>query len=591
MSIPQLYASALLAFALVMFGWGRWRHDIVALLVLLLAVAGGLVPAAAAFSGFGHPAVITVIAVLILSYALESTGAIGAVAKRLAIDQPSLGRQVALYCALGAVLSAFVNNVGALAMLMPLAIATARRHSLPSSAILMPLAFATMLGGMTTLIGTPPNIIVSTFRRDAGGTPFGLFDFSPVGVAVAAVGLAFLALVGWRLLPRDRKGVETFAEVGEYMAELHLADGAELVGRGVSDVAKDLESRDVQLLGVLRGEEWTPRLTRWARVQATDVLLVQGAPKALAALQGWLGASLGSPEHLAAMLKPADTTLAEVVLRPYSRPIGSTPEELRMRSRYRVNLLGVARQGARHYGTLKSFRFDAGDVLLLQGAPADVADAVAEFDALPLGDRLLEIHRPRAAYLAAGTFAIALVAIGVGAAQPAIAMASAVAVLLVLRVLSPRGAYAALDGSVIVVLGALLPLGQALQTIGWTEMIGKGLLALTGGQPAVVSLALVLVVTMFLSDLINNAATAVVMAPIAASAAAALGVSPDPFLMAVAIGASCAFLTPIGHQNNLLVMGPGGYRFGDYWRVGLPLEVLIAVAAIALLPRVWPFTP
>jgi di/tricarboxylate transporter len=488
------------------------------------------------------------------------------------------------------VLSAFVNNVGALAMLMPLAITTARKHDLSPSSVLMPLSFATMLGGMTTLIGTPPNIIVSTYRAESAGVPFHLFDFAPVGVVVAVCGLLFLSLLGWRLIPRDRRAGESFAGVSEYVAELHVSSDPELATHAVSEVAEELESREVQLLGVLREGEWTPGITHWTKLQTGDVLLVEGAPNALAELQGWRGASLAPQEHAAELLKPADTVLAEVVLRPQSPPTGSTPEELRIRTRYHVNVLGVSRQGARHFGALKSFRLAPGDVLLLQGKSADVADAISAFDALPLGDRKLTIHARREAYMATGAFIAALGAIAAGIAPPAVTLIAAVVVLLLLRVVRLSRAYAALDGSVIVVLGALIPVGQSLQTTGVTELIGNGLLTLTSGSSMYVSLALILLITMFLSDVINNAATALVMAPVAATTAAGLGASSDPFLMAVAIGASCAFLTPIGHQNNLLVMGPGGYRFGDYWRVGLPLELLIVIVAVAVLPLVWPFT-
>lgn len=584
----QIYAAALLGMALALFAWGRWRHDVVALLVLLLAVLGGLVPVADAFTGFGHPAVVTVAVVLILSHALESTGIINALAQRVTIDRPSLLLQVGSFCTIGAVLSGFVNNVGALAMLMPLAIAAARKHDLPPSSILMPLSFATMLGGMTTLIGTPPNIIVSSYRAQSVGTEFSLFDFAPVGAAVALLGLVFLAVIGWRLLPRERQAEESFAGVDEYMAELHLSPDSDAVGQPASDIAQDLDEREVQLLGIVRDGAWTAGATSWTRLQADDVLLVEGAPNALAHLQGWRDVSLGS-KPTDDVVQPAEIALAEVVLRPASAPIGSTPEELRMRSRYHVNLLGVSRQGAKHFGALKSFRFAPGDVLLLQGKPADVNDAVASFDALSLGNRNLVLHAPREAYLAAASFIAALIAIGFGWATPAIAMTAAVIVLLLANVLRPRTVYSAVDGSVIVVLGALLPIGASLQSSGLTELIGAQLLDLTNGQSTHMSLALVLIITMFLSDLINNAATAVVMAPIATTVAAGLGVSADPFLMAVAIGASCAFLTPIGHQNNLLVMGPGGYRFGDYWRMGLPLELLIVATSLYLLPLVWPF--
>ena len=584
----QALAAGLLALALVLFAWGRWRHDVVALTVLVLAVVLGLVPPAEAFLGFGHPAVVTVAAVLVFSRALETTGVIEALARLVKIDRSSTALQVALFCGFGALLSAFVNNVGALAMLMPLAIAAARRHNMSPSRILMPLSFATMLGGMTTLIGTPPNIIVSSYRADAFGTGFSLFDFSSVGVAVAVLGLIFLTLIGWRLIPRNRAPVQALEGVNEYVAELHLPEDTELIGEPVAEAGKRLEKRDVQLLGVARKNQWVPGFGTWTRLAPGDVLVVEGAPDAIAKLQGWANVSLGAPQDN--VLKLADMALAEIVLRPASPPVESTPEELRLRQRYHVNVLGVSRQGLRHFGTLKAFRFKPGDVLLLQGTPRDLADATAAFDALPLGDRHLVIHDRRASAVAVTAFIAALAAITFGIAPPAIALTAGAVVLLLTRVVRARSVYQSLDGAVIVVLAALLPVGQSLQSTGVTELIASSVVAVVAGQSIYLALALVLIVTMFVSDVINNAATAVIMAPIAATIAADLGVNADPFLMAVAIGASCAFLTPIGHQNNLLVMGPGGYRFGDYWRVGLPLELLITVAATIALPWIWPLS-
>ncbi len=587
----QLFAAGLLVFALVMFAWGRFRHDVVALTVLMVGVLGGLVPAGQAFSGFGHPAVITVAAVLIFSRALETTGIIGALARLVATDQPSVWRQVALFCTIGAVLSGFVNNVGALAMLMPLALATARRHGQSPSGILMPLSFATMLGGMTTLIGTPPNIIVSTYRASTAGAPFALFDFFPVGAAIGVIGLVFLATIGWRLIPQQRAPVQAFEGVEEYVAELHLPAESELIDTSAVEVAKKLEQRDVVLLGIVRRGRWATGFSNWTRLAGGDALLVEGSPAALAKLQGWASVSLGAPPKPGDKVRPVDTILAEVVLRPASLPIGSTAEELRVRSRYHVNVLGVARQGSRQFGALKSLRFQAGDVLLLQGNASDVADAISVFDALPLGDRQLVIHDRRAGAIATVAFGIALAGIALGWVPPAVALTAGAVVLLLTRVVRERNLYRALDGAVLVVLAALIPIGQSLEVTGVTNLIGNTLLSFTASQSVYVSLALVLVITMFVSDIINNAATAVIMAPIAATVATGLGVNADPFLMAVGIGASCAFLTPIGHQNNLLVMGPGGYRFGDYWRVGLPLELLIVALGTWLLPLVWPFAP
>jgi di/tricarboxylate transporter len=585
----QWFASSLLVAALVLFAWGKWRHDVVALAVLIAAVIGGLVPAEAAFFGFGHPAVVTVAAVLVFSRALETTGVVGTIARLLASEHPSAAWQIALLCAVAALLSGFVNNVGALAMLMPIALATARRDGFSPSRLLMPLSFATMLGGMATLIGTPPNIIVSTYRAETVGSGYSLFDFFPVGAAVAALGLVFLATVGWRLIPRERAPVQVFEGVDQYMGELHVTADSELVNQPVDEVSKRLEQREIALLGIVRGGQWASGVANWMAVAAKDVLLVEGAPEALAALQGWAGISLGAPSKPGESPSHSDTTLAEVVLRPQSPPAYSTPEELRMRSRYRVNVLGVSRQGSRHFGALKAFRFQPGDVLLLQGKAADVADAIAAFEALPLGDRHLVMHDRRAGAIAVGSFVAALSAIAAGLAPPALALAAGGVVLLLTNVVRARNVYQHLDGAVIVVLAALLPVGESLQSTGVADLVGEALLTVTVRAAPDVTLAVILIITMFLSDVINNAATAVVMTPIAAGVAEGLGTSADPFLMAVAIGASCAFLTPIGHQNNLLVMGPGGYRFGDYWRVGLPLEVLVVVVATFLLPLVWPF--
>jgi di/tricarboxylate transporter len=589
MTLDQVAISALLVLLLALFAWGRWRHDLVAFAILLAAVVLGLVPAAGAFAGFGHPAVVTVAVVLVLSRALAVSGAVD----RLAVWLPSGGPaalQIGAFCGVAAALSAFMNNVGALALLMPVAIQAAKTAGRSPGSILMPLAYASILGGLVTLIGTPPNLIVAEFRARAAGEPFAMFDFAPVGGAVALVGVAFIALVGWRLLPL-RTGATAPADfdLADSLAEGRIPAGGKLVGRTLSGAEAATGDREVQIVGLVRGGRAVPSAPPWERLQEGDILLLEAAAEELDGAVAALGLELaGDPGKGAAAFESGEVALEEAVVMPQALIAGLTAQEIRLRTRYGVSLLAVAREGRPYRGPLKRFRFAPGDVLLLRGEAARLAAAIATLGCVPLAERERP-GRPRTALLATA-LALAGVAISAAGLLPApIALSLSVAAILLAGILPLREAYASIDWSVIVLLGAMIPIGAALETTGTTRLVADVLVALSGGAPPVVALGLVLVVTMALSDLVNNAATAVTMAPIAVSVAAKIGADADPFLMAVAIGASCAFLTPIGHQNNILVLGPGGYHFGDYWRMGLPLEALILVLSLLLLPIVWPF--
>jgi len=614
----QILILLLLVSTVALFIWGRWRHDVVALAALVACVVLGLVPGAAAFSGFGHPAVITVACVLVLSYGMQSTGAVDVLARRALPAKAGPMLAIASLTGLGAFLSAFVNNVGAMALLMPVAIQLAARHGLTPGRVLMPLSFGTILGGMTTLIGTPPNLIVSGFRAEAGRESFSMFDFTPVGLAVAAAGVLFVALVGWRLVPkRESQGAAGF-ETGTYLTEARVDEDSPAVGKNIHEVEELFGDADAQVVGMARNEfrVMAPNVSRI--VQAGDILIIEAEPEALSSVLSSAGLRLeesvatgqGGPadatagqdaegvgpgdeegaeeEHGRKNRRQVELTLQELVVMPTSTLIDRTASDVQIRTVFGLNLVAISRQGRRSIKRLRSTRIKAGDVLLMQGEAQGMAGFASETGCVPLAQRSIRIPDKRKTIVAAATMGLAIVGAAFGLLPAAVSFTAGVVALLALRVVPERRVYDAIDWPVIVLLGALIPVAQAMESTGAADLVAQSLLELAAQGNAVIALALILVISMTLSDFMNNAATAAMMCPIAISSADHLGASPDSFLMAVAIGASCAFLTPIGHQNNTLILGPGGFRFGDYWRLGLPMEVLVIAVSLPLLLVVWP---
>ena len=568
-----------------------------------------MVPSSAAFLGFGHPAVITVACVLVLSWGLQSTGAVDALASRVLPSGSGPILSIAAIAGLGAVLSAFMNNVGAMALLMPLGIQLAGRLDLPPGKFLMPLSFGTILGGMTTLIGTPPNLIVSGFRAKTGAGSFGMFDFSPVGVLVAGGGLLFLVLAGWRLVPRRmQKETDRFA-TGRYLTEARVRDGGKAAGRTIQDVEEVLQEADAQIVGMVRNRfrVFAPNAQR--TVQAGDVLIIEAEPESLSSVFSTLGLVLAEPdeegetrgaeaegsgdgeendEQSGKEAHADEIELQEWAVMPNSLLIGRSARSVGFRTRFGINLLAISRRGRQTIRRLRSTTIQAGDVLLLQGAAEALSGFGNEFGCVPLAGRSISIPNRRKAMLAVAVLAAAIAGAAFGLVPAAISFASGVVAFMVLRVVPLRKLYEAIDWPVIVLLGSMIPIAVAMESTGFADLLARTLLEdVAQGRP-VLALGLILVVTMTLSDFMNNAATAAVMCPIAISTAAQLGTTTDAFLMAVAIGASCAFLTPIGHQNNTLILGPGGFRFGDYWRLGLPMEVVVVAVAIPGLLYFWP---
>ena len=592
MTTPQIISLAILGGALVLFVWGRWRHDVVALIALAAGLISGLVPGGEAFAGFGHPAVITVAAVLVISRALANAGAVDLLLRYIA---PLTGRPSIHIGGLGgisAVLSGFINNVGTLALMMPVAIKSAAGAGRTPGSILMPISFAAILGGLLTLIGTPPNIIVATFRADALGEPFHMFDFTPVGAPIALAGLLFVAFVGWRLIPkerRERSAPDELFDIKGYLTEARVQDDSDIVGKLLREVEDVAAEHDATILGVVRDERRILRPTWRGALEAGDILILEAAPESIDKVVTTLGLTLADEgKDVTETLRSDEVGLVEAVVTAGSVAEGRNARGLRLRTYHGVKLLGVSRQGRPTRGRLRSFTFRAGDVLLLQGDTEQMPSTLADLGLLPLAERDLQIGKRRKLWIALAVFIAAIICAALGIVGAPVALTLAALAMLLFDVISPREAYRNIDWSIIVLMGALMPVGAALEATGTTVLIADAILFIAGNAAPVVALGLILVVTMTLSDVINNAATAVVMAPISLGVASSLGVNPDGFLMAVAVGASCAFLTPIGHQNNALIMGPGGYRFGDYWRMGLPLELIIVAVALPMILLVWP---
>lgn len=610
MSRDQALLLAILVGTVGLFLWGRWRHDMVAVASLLACVLTGLVPARDAFSGFGHPAVITVACVLVLSRGLQTSGAVDLLTRALVPRQAGATLALAALLGLGALLSGFMNNVGVMALLMPAAVRLAGRVDLTPGQVLMPLAFATILGGMTTLVGTPPNLIVSGFRAQTGRGPFGMFDFAPVGLPVAAAGVVFLTLLGSRLVPRRRPaGAEDF-EPGAYITEARVPEGSKADGMRLREVEAVLDEGGAQLLGVVRSGVHLTGLSPGRKLRAGDILVVEAEAEALADVLSTLGLRLEGTETTgtaagrqgavpevaggqdgedqAAAARSGEVALVELVVLPGSSLIGRSARDILLRTRYGANLLALSREGHRSVKRLASLPMRSGDLLLLQGPPEAVFQFAADHGCVPLAERDLHIPDRRKAWTATAILLLAVGAAAVGVVPAPVSFTAGVLASAALRTVPPRAVYEAVDWPVIVLLAGLIPVAGAMQTTGTADLLAQLLLDHLARGDAVLSLALILLVSMVLSDVMNNAATAAVMCPIAIRTASVLGASPDPFLMAVAVGASCAFLTPIGHQNNTLILGPGGFRFQDYWKLGLPLEVLVTAVAVPLLLLVWP---
>jgi len=572
--------------------WGRWRYDLVAFAALLTGVLTGVVPAEHAFSGFGHPATLVVALVLIVSGGLVNSGAVQLITRSMVDSSRSLGAHIALMGAIGAVLSAFMNNVAALALLMPVDVQTAKKAKRDAGLSLMPLSFATILGGMVTMIGTPPNIIISTIRDDAFGAPFAMFDFAPVGLVAALAGLLYVATIGWRLIPShrgDQGASERLMDMESYVAELTVPEGSKHIGKKLRDFHDVAEKSDVAIIGLIRGGKRLYGTAQNRTLAQDDILVIEATPEALDEFRTAMKLSfVEATRQDRVQATSAGLNLIEVVVTENARICGKTATAIGLNWRHNTIVMGISRSGRKIDSQVRRTTINAGDILLLL-VPSDTEAEVTDWlGCLPLAERGLTVTQDEKTWLAIGVFAAAVAAASFGLIYLPIALGLVVAVYAVTRIVPVSEVYGHVEWPVVVLLGSMIPLGQALESSGGTQLVANSLIDLTQGLPAWVILTVLMIVTMTLSDVLNNTATTIVAAPIGIKMAESLGVNADPFLMAVAVAASCAFLTPIGHKNNTLILGPGGYKFGDYWRTGLPLEILIVTVSIPAILVFWP---
>ena len=593
MNYEQGLAFALVGATIILFVWGRFRYDLVALGALVAGLALGIVPAESAFDGLSNDITVIIASALVVSAAVSRSGVIERALRPLLPRLMSERSQVPVLVGAVTLLSMATKNVGALAILMPIALQLARKTGTPPSRLLMPMAFGSLLGGLVTLVGTSPNIIVSQVREDMLGKPFAMYVFAPVGLGLTAAGVVFLSFA-YRLLSKDRQpvvGMETALSGAAYLVEAKAPEDWGLQAMRVGDLRR-LGDQEVRIAAILRTGKRLASPHPNTKVRPGDTLLLEGEQQALDGLILKAKLKLArSDRPVATEARSEEVQMVEAVVRPGSGLIGQSAQRLDLHGQHGVNLLGVSRAGYRPTQHLRSLRLQAGDVVMLQGGERTLPGLLQTLGLLPLAERELRLGSLRRMATPAAILALAMVAVAFKLIPVAIAFFGAAVLMVMVGSLRMREAYSALDAPVLVLIAALIPVSETIQATGGADLIGGWLSSLFQGQSPLLALAGIMAVAMAATPFLNNAATVLIVAPVGASLAQRLGLNPDPFLMAVAVGAACDFLTPVGHQCNTLVMLPGGYRFSDYPRLGAPLTLLVLTLGVALIALVWPLRP
>ncbi len=643
MTFDQVAAFAIVAVMMALFVWDRLRYDLVAMLALFASVMVGIVPSEHAFSGFSDDIVIIIAAALVVSAAVAKSGVAEIALRPLTPYLKTIRTQVFVLVLAVTVLSTFIKNVGALAILMPVAAQMAKRSGTSLSQLLMPLAFGSLLGGLITLIGTSPNLIVARVRQELGGEPFRMFEYAPVGICLAALGLVWITLTcAWLPKRRGAGALNTAIDIEDYVVEARVPASSPVVGQAPHEV-EALAEGEAKVTSVVRDDTRNLEPHPNLKIEPDDVLLIKGDPEDLERtiargrldLQGQEAETepnedKDEPSEQAETLAAVGTQapngedserdehipdekddepnekdkededdqndednvgVVEGVVTTDSMLVYSTPREMNLRSRFGLNLIAISRSGENLTERLRSVRLRAGDVLVLQGRFDRLPDVLKVLGILPLAERDVGLGRSRKLWLPLLVVAVAMGAVAFELLPVAVAFFGAALVILLAKSLSLREVYETVEWPIIVLIGALIPVSEAIRTTGASDLVAGWLSSVTGTMPALGALAMIMVAAMLVTPFLNNSATALMMAPIAASLAGKLGLNVDPFLMAVAVGAACDFLTPFGHQCNTLVMGPGGYRFGDYWKFGLPLSVLVVLTGVPLVAWIWKLGP
>ena len=584
----QNIISFLMIMLVALFIWGKIRYDAVSLIMLSLFVIFGFIPAGEAFSGLGHPAVVTVALVLLISKGLEKSGFISFVGMKIQKIIHSETQFILILCLIAAFLSSFMNNIGAMAMLLPITISICQKMEWNPSKFLMPLAFASILGGMNTKIGTPPNIIISELRGEYSSNDFSFFDFAFAGVPVSIIGIIFIMLIGWRLIPiRPINSVRNpLINLDDYLVEMKVDENSPLIDKRAYDLRSLLDD-DTSLIGQIDEDDKKSEIHGNQKIYEGQILILKINPDYIAEIQKDFGLSL----NLEKAIKNNEIIAGiEAIIIPKSRLIGRKYNYFKRLIGGQLSLLGLWRRGLKYRFRLSNEIFKSGDVLLIanRGEVEKIGERLELAGLMPLWQREFDIVNDTSKiFLAIVIFLLSLSSIIFNFLPIIVAFLLCVLAFASIKLLTGDSIYRHIDWPVVVLLAAMIPIGNTLTEYGITSSISSSLAQYSNVLNLVWILIILMVITMFLSDVINNAATAVIMAPIAANVAIETGQSVDAFLMCVAIGASCAFLSPIGHQCNTLVMGPGNYKFGDYWKLGLPLEILIICISIPIIVFFW----
>ena len=590
MNSEQILLVAIFCLLFSLLLWGKFRYDLVAFSILIISVAIGVVPYNNAFDGFAHPATIIVALVLVVSKGLINSGAIFFIGQKISAFGKNLWGHISIIGFIGAILSAFMNNVAALALLMPIDINKARASNWPPRKTLMPLSFATILGGMATLIGTPPNIIISSIRYEHTGEPFKMFDFFPVGGITAIIGLAFVALIGWRLIPKtsqnDDAGKELI-EIASYVSNLTVSQNSLILGKNLHEIYEAAEKCDAAVLGIIRNSIRIDKGSRNLKIEENDQLIIDATPESLDEFRSIQ--KLEFPFKKDRILAESDNYIPiEVVVTDTSRLLNTSAIKVGLAWRKATVLLGISRKGRPIRKQIRRTIIREGDMLLILVPKEAFNEVINWIGCLPLAARGLNITDTSKMTAALSIFFVGLIVASVGILKLPIVLGLVIILYCLTKIVPPREVYSSVEWPVIILLASVIPLGAALESNGTTEIIVQILTKYASSMEPWLIIAIIMIITMTLSDILNNTATTLVIAPISIQLAQTLNLNTDTFLMAVAVSASCAFLTPIGHKNNTIILGPGGYRFGDYWRMGLVLEVLIIITSIPLLLIFWP---
>lgn len=592
MDQQQITVVGLLAAAMALFVWGRFRYDMVAVFVLLAGYALGAIPADGMFAGFSNDIVIVVASALVMSAAVSRSGVVEMLLHSLQGRLATTASQVAFLSSTVAIASMVIKNIGALSIFMPVAFKAAQRSGLSPAPLLMPMSFASLLGGLVTLVGTSPNIIVSQSREELLGAPFGMFDFAPVGLGLTVVGVVFLSLA-YRLLPHGRRAAaaaEAAFNISAYATEAAVGPDSPVAGKTVGELAA--QAGNVEVVRVVRGALERTRPPKSLVLAADDVLVLRGEPDALERFIAAGKLTLARQHAVPKAEQSGDEIgVMEAIITADSPLIGRSARQHLLFERHGLNLLAVSRSGERLSKRLNTIALKAGDAIVLQGNLRYMNETLGELQCLPLAERSIGFGRSYRPFLPLVILLSAMLLVALGVLPVGVGLFGAAAIAVAAGAISLREAYGAVDWPILVLIAALIPLSNAVQTTGLTEIIAGGLMSVAQGLPDWATIAMVIFVAMAVTPFLNNAATVLLMAPVAVALAGRLHVSVDGLLMAVTVGAGCDFLTPIGHQCNTLVMGAGGYRFSDFVRLGLPLSLLVLVSAVVLIGWVWPLSP